>query len=398
MLKTASHKASFYSFQLILLLSASLYAQTTDPGTLEICEGEPVTVWPSLNPAGDSPDVTWYHDSNGTVEIFSGIDDGIEYQINADGSMTIVGLAYESTANTYIQASTYNYYVGASYQNLPTSPLEHIKVRVFNVPDLKTTRPAAVCDPTGSVDLSDFIDDFDPLVFDYEILDPSGNSIPMDEIYKQTQNGVYSIRSSYKDFGCWSATNTIEVTIADTSLEPDFTYEVDLGQGSVQVNGNLQVFQPVDFKDATSWNVVSQHWSFGDGNESNIANPTHTYSSKGSYPVVLTAIDDIGCAHSIEKVVEVSDDYMIILPNAFTPASTKNLYFKPEYKGIASISFLVFNTWGELIYETDSLESMGWDGTWNGENAPEGNYVFKGIFITASGDKIIRDGVFVLIR
>ncbi|MCE7057829.1 PKD domain-containing protein [Algoriphagus sp. AGSA1] len=398
MLKTASHTVSFYSFCLILLLSASLNAQVNDPGTMEICEGEPVTVWASLNPADDSPDVTWYHDSNGTVEIFSGIDDGIEHQLNADGSMTIVGLTYESTASNYIQASTYNYYVGVSYQNLPASPLEHIKVRVFNVPTLKTTKPVAVCDPNGSVDLSDFINDFDPLVFDYEIMDPTGNPIPMDEIYTQTQKGVYSVRSSYKDFGCWSATNTIQVTIADTLLEPDFTYEVDLGQGSVQVNGDLQVFQPVEFKDASSWNVVSRHWSFGDGNESNLDYPTHTYSSKGSYPVVLTAIDDIGCAHSIEKIVEVSDDYMIILPNAFTPASTKNHYFKPEYKGIASISFLVFNTWGELIYETDSLESIGWDGTWNGENAPAGNYVFKGIFITASGDKIIRDGTFLLIR
>ncbi|MDE0561797.1 gliding motility-associated C-terminal domain-containing protein [Algoriphagus sp. NF] len=87
-----------------------------------------------------------------------------------------------------------------------------------------------------------------------------------------------------------------------------------------------------------------------------------------------------------------------MVPNAFTPDGTKNQYFKPQYRGIASMEFYVFNTWGELIFEANSLETMGWDGTLNGKKVPNGNYVYRAVFTTRSGEKEERSGVFVLIR
>ncbi|WP_057936959.1 PKD domain-containing protein [Algoriphagus resistens] len=400
MLKREFHKALVFYLQLLVIVpSVSIYVQAQDPNTVEICEGEPVTVMPEeISQTGGSPLYSWYHDSNGTMEIFSGTEDGVEYQLGDDGSLTIIGLTYESTADTYIQASTYNYYVGIAEPNESPPLLDQVKVRVFNVPDLQTTRASPVCDPKGFVDLSTYIDGFDPTVFDYEIISPSGNAISIDGINKQSENGSYSVRSSYKDFGCWSDIKTIEVTIAETDLEPNFNYHVDMGQGNAQTNGIAQAFQPIDFVDATSWNTTFWHWSFGDGNESNLQNPTYSYTDKGNYSVIFTALDDLGCAHSFERVIEVRDEYMIIMPNAFSPSSSKNFYFKPEHKGIASMKFFVFDLWGELIFSTDKLESRGWNGTWNGKDAPNGNYIYKGIFLSSSGEEIIKDGVFILIR
>lgn len=92
------------------------------------------------------------------------------------------------------------------------------------------------------------------------------------------------------------------------------------------------------------------------------------------------------------------DDYVIMIPNAFTPDGTKNQNFKPQFRGIASMEFYVFNTWGELIFETNSLETDGWDGTLNGTLVPNGNYVYKAVFGTRSGGKVEKAGVFILIR
>jgi PKD repeat protein len=40
--------------------------------------------------------------------------------------------------------------------------------------------------------------------------------------------------------------------------------------------------------------IVSWQWSFGDGSSSGEQNPTHTYSARGRYEVLLTVTDDDG--------------------------------------------------------------------------------------------------------
>ncbi|WBL42570.1 PKD domain-containing protein [Algoriphagus halophytocola] len=389
---------SIYALLMGFLPSVCLFAQVIDPDTWEICEGDPVTVEPGFGQAGSDAQYTWYHDASGTSVISDGTFNGIEYQLGSNGELTILGLKYESTANTYIQASTYNYYVELSGPNMPPSPMKHIKVRVFHVPRLQTTKPPTVCDPDGSVDLSLSIEEFDPEVYDYQLVSPSGNTVSIDDIYDQQENGSYSIRSSFKEFECWSAWKPLDVTIALSTLEPAFDYETNLGMGNVLQNGTAQVLQPVDFFDVTPWEVSSWHWDFGDGHEATIQNPTHSFGAKGIYSVVLTAEDAIGCLHTFERLVEVRDDYLVIFPNAFSPSGKKNKHFKPEFKGVVDMDFYVFNTWGELLFFTQNLDSEGWDGTWKGKLAPEGNYVYKGFFRTSSGVEIIQDGVFSLIR
>ncbi|MDR7128392.1 hypothetical protein J2X69_000724 [Algoriphagus sp. 4150] len=322
----------------------------------------------------------------------------MEFQIESDGALTIIGLVYEATANTYLQASTYNYYVGISDPDTPAS-LKHIKVRVFDVPELSTTRPSALCDPNGSVDLSNSIVGFDTETFDYQVLDPLGRPILIDEIYYQTESGVYLVKSSYKDFNCWSEIKGIDVTIAEEILETSFNYEMDLGNGGdMLVNDTIQVFQQINFIDMSEWDGIAWHWDFGDGSISNLKNPQHTYAKKGNYTVVFSVTNSIGCIYSYERTVVVRDDYRIIFPNAFTPSKAKNRYFRPYYIGFSSIEFYVFNTWGELIFEDNSLETQGWDGSWLGKESPNGSYVYKAIFYTSSGRRIEKSGLFLLIK
>ena len=52
-----------------------------------------------------------------------------------------------------------------------------------------------------------------------------------------------------------------------------------------------------------SENAVSYSWDFGDDNVSTEKNPTHVYSSKGEYEVVLTATDNSGDTDTYTRTI-----------------------------------------------------------------------------------------------
>ena len=163
-------------------------------------------------------------------------------------------------------------------------------------------------------------------------------------------------------------------------------------------NQQAQIFEDVVFTDLSQGKIIVWNWDFGDGNQSSEQNPIHQYQEKGIYTVTLTTIDEFGCIAEYQEIIEVKDDYLVIVPNAFTPDGTKNIYFKPAFRGIVKMEFYIFNTWGELIFESQDLEGLGWDGTLKGVKVPNGNYVYKGLFWSASGEKVEKSGVFTLIR
>ena len=56
--------------------------------------------------------------------------------------------------------------------------------------------------------------------------------------------------------------------------------------------------------------------------------------------------------------------------------------FKPVFSSGVSPSnytFLIYNRWGEIIYESHSIDD-GWDGMFDSKNSPDGTYVWSLIF------------------
>ena len=92
---------------------------------------------------------------------------------------------------------------------------------------------------------------------------------------------------------------------------------------------------PLDaqFNDATA-GANSWFWDFGDGSTSNLQNPSHTYSSYGSYTVTLTTSSASGCSNTLPKpgFVNIVDPTVTITnlpaygcaPYVFTPAISAN--------------------------------------------------------------------------
>jgi gliding motility-associated-like protein len=68
------------------------------------------------------------------------------------------------------------------------------------------------------------------------------------------------------------------------------------------------------------------------------------------------------------------------VPNAFTPdGDDYNNIFKPVFSSgydLRNYGFMIFNRWGELIFETDQI-GEGWDGTYRGNICQDGVYTWK---------------------
>ncbi len=355
-----------------------------------ICHGEVAQSTPSVPQNIVKPQFFWSFDPQGTSPISTGTLDGVTYSINSLGALSVEGLSPRGAA--------YTYYVKVSGVGICGLEAKPVSIKVYKIPLLRVSNPSIICDPTGTVDLTDFIEGFNPNIYDYRIVSPSDNAMRLDELASVAVSGDYRVSSSLKGTGCFNQAQRIRVLIADTALVADFQYEADLGGGILLPNAEIQIQENVNFLDLSQGNVLIWDWDFGDGNSSSSQNPVHQYQEKGVYTVMLTAIDSIGCISTYQVVVEVLNDYAVMIPNAFTPTGTKNLTFRPYYRGIASMEFYIFSTWGELIYEAKSMEDQGWDGTLNGENVPNGNYVFKGRFVSKSGEMIDKSGVFILIR
>jgi PKD repeat protein len=78
---------------------------------------------------------------------------------------------------------------------------------------------------------------------------------------------------------------------------------------SFTVNDSIQCFNGNNFNfnnnSAIQWGTLSYLWNFGDGTNSAIKNPVHSYLTDGSFPVALKAISNQGCCDSISKPVSV---------------------------------------------------------------------------------------------
>lgn len=68
--------------------------------------------------------------------------------------------------------------------------------------------------------------------------------------------------------------------------------------------GDIVIFNS-DIEYPTYYSVIGNYWDFGDGTGSSIANPSHIYSSAGSYMVSFSAKLINGCENSVTKLVDV---------------------------------------------------------------------------------------------
>lgn len=88
----------------------------------------------------------------------------------------------------------------------------------------------------------------------------------------------------------------------------------------------------------------------------------------------------------------------VFVPNTFTPnGDGKNDFFRVYSNVTKSIHWMVFNQWGEKIFESNDIQGT-WDGIYKGKPQPIGVYVYVVSGMLTDGTKVNQKGTFNLVR
>lgn len=119
-------------------------------------------------------------------------------------------------------------------------------------------------------------------------------------------------------------------------------------------------------------------WDMGDFT-TNIENEfQHTYADTGTYVITLTASTINGCTDVSTIDVVVLPVINFSVPNAFTPDGDglNDTFFFGGFGVLErDFEFMVFDRWGELVYETKAF--VPWNGQVRGSAAPIGVYAYR---------------------
>jgi gliding motility-associated-like protein len=164
--------------------------------------------------------------------------------------------------------------------------------------------------------------------------------------------------------GCFSDTITITAYVEPL---PIANFSQAPGTGIANV--------PITFTDISSIfasNANSWLWTFGDNTTSLLQNPTHTYTTPGTYTVCLTVSTTNGCADSVCKEITIIPAE-ILTPNVVTPNGDKmnDLLAFQYLEYYTDNKLIIYNRWGNTIYE-----KQGYLNDWDGSSHNDGTYYY----------------------
>lgn len=158
---------------------------------------------------------------------------------------------------------------------------------------------------------------------------------------------------------------------------------------------------PITFTNLSTPDAVRFKWFFGDDDSliTTSRQPVqHEYNKTGTFNSCLVAYNQIGCADTTCQPVVALIEAAIDVPNAFTPMSNdmNSVVFVRGF-GIAKMKFIIWNRWGQKVFETDNKKS-GWDGRFKGVLQPMDVYAYTLEAEFTDGNRITKKGDITLIR
>lgn len=142
---------------------------------------------------------------------------------------------------------------------------------------------------------------------------------------------------------------------------------------------------------------IAYNWSPSEG-LSCVQCPNPTASSSTTTDYCVTVEGNNGCVNSDCMRIFVSGD--LIVPTAFSPNNDGyNDLFILRVVGSCfdSFSFLIFDRWGEKVFETQNISST-WDGTYRGKFLDPGVFVYSINATLFNGEIVSKKGNITLIR
>ena len=151
--------------------------------------------------------------------------------------------------------------------------------------------------------------------------------------------------------------------------------------------------------------IDTWRWDFGSPTAnpptSIVQNPSTFYNTDtATYDVKLVVETNYGCVDSFTYSVIVGPDLIVYIPNAFTPngfGPKDNDDFKAVISGEKSMEMIVFNRWGEIMFQTDKKD-IEWDGTYKGLECQQDVYAYQLKVVALNDEVYTYTGTITLIR
>jgi gliding motility-associated-like protein len=157
------------------------------------------------------------------------------------------------------------------------------------------------------------------------------------------------------------------------------------------------------FMASADMNVTSWVWSCSDTSIFTGQNPSHVFSSEGTYFLTLSATTDSGCVATYSDTISVTpcDDNQIFpptAPQAFTPdGDGNNDVFIIRGGPFLEYELRIFNEWGNEIFKSND-QNYGWDGTYKNKKQPLGPYVWTYRIVTMNSDEYNERGEVTILK
>jgi gliding motility-associated-like protein len=280
---------------------------------------------------------------------------------------------------------------GSSYNT--TAPGSHTAISVSSVNGCSTsatyvvasdfTPPALSPAPNFTLDCSN-----NPTVLIIPVITPTAGpytftwTAPPDVLISNPfgRNLLANLTGLYK----LAVTNTVNGCVAFETyyvvpgdIKADFIPSVNSGFAPLQVTFNNTS------QTSTGASSINCLWSFGNGVAtpsivSNTISPTVTYSTAGTYSVLLQ-VSKGGCTDTAMKIIVVEVPSKLEIPNVFTPNGDKvNDIFRVIASNLSEIDAQIYDRWGNLVYSVVSeTGNIAWDGkNLQGKDCPSGTYFY----------------------
>lgn len=178
--------------------------------------------------------------------------------------------------------------------------------------------------------------------------------------------------------------NPTALVLRENGIEPESTVTLEPGGEVYQGSALLEIRFTANVESALT--TLGYEWQFAhDEAFEDIylrryeEETTVLFDASGRYFVRLqvsdTGVEDAPTYTSGMFSIQVPESELKI-PNAFSPNGDGiNDVFKVSYKSLVSFNAVVFNRWGQKLYQWGFSEiEQGWDGTSNGRQVPAGVY------------------------
>ena len=193
--------------------------------------------------------------------------------------------------------------------------------------------------------------------------------------------------------GCVSANRKkVTVTILPNLAPPVIVVD--------SAGANLIRFRWNAVPNATGYQVSTDNGTTWTNPSSGATGLTHTVTGLQPLQTVTLIVRVLGgCAEvRSQPVTGKALTDQVFIPNSFTPNGDgrNDILYVYGYI-IRDMQFMIFNQWGEKIFETRN-QAVGWDGTYKGKTQPSGVYIYVCEMILTDGTKMQKKGSINLVR